>query len=148
MTWWSCNMIHQLVRYHWVITTKVMNPFFFLWIHFSFSRVFFLEKTKLLTFLFITKPFSLDTSDKTTSWMISSFLTIRLEKIDCTLYLLSTKISLSECSYLPTLQYWDKLCSNSINITFSINFFFWTPFLLFFFEFVYLSTRILCLWTV
>ena len=108
-----------------------------------FSRAFFLEKAvasstdfhySLSYFLLITTSFSLDTSDNTTFRITSSCLTVCWENAHGILHPSSITIS-SESSYLIAssndsniffIQLWDKLFSNSLNISFTlwINLFF------------------------
>ena len=64
-----CSMTHQSAEHCWVTTTNVMNQFFFFDESTFLSlatRVFFLEKTNLISlfFLFITNSFSLNASYK------------------------------------------------------------------------------------
>ena len=92
MTRLSHNTIHQPVRYCWAEQHKLWIHFSFWSIHLSFS--FFLEKTAALIpcILFITKPFSLDTFTKSTSWITSNSLTVCWEKVDGKLHRWSTII--------------------------------------------------------
>ena len=70
MTLLPYKMIRQSMGFCRVTTAKVMNQFCFLWIYFSFCRVFFIKNyinPGYPYFLFVTSSFSLGASDKTTS---------------------------------------------------------------------------------
>ena len=95
MTRLSHNTIHQTARYC-CKERKKLGIHFSIWsIHLSF--LFFWRKL-LLSFLifyilFITKPFSLDTFNESTSWITSNSLTVCWEKVDGKLHRWSTIIS-------------------------------------------------------
>ena len=105
---------------------KAVNPFLFLMNpSFFFSSLFSEEKfiDFIPYFLFITKSFSLDTSDKTTSWITSSYLTVCYKKVYGKLHPSVTAIISSQCNYLyltSTTFWWGRFFSNSINITFTL----------------------------
>ena len=83
------------------------------WICFHFLREFFLDKTSFLSpfVSFIANLFSLDTSNNTTSWIISSCSAVFFEKVDCLLYPLLTTIIIRMYIF-----WWEKFCNNSINV--------------------------------
>ena len=91
---------------------------------FLFLEPFFWRKLYWCpNFFFITKSFSLHTSDKTTSWINSSCSTICWGQVGGILLSSSTTIISTECSlsYLASnISWWGKFFSNSINITFTL----------------------------
>ena len=117
---------------------------------FLFLEPFFWRKLYWCpNFFFITKSFSLHTSDKTTSWINSSCSTICWGQVGGILLSSSTTIISTECSlsYLASKASSSAIVLILLSHYVSINFFFWTPFLLFFSRNFYWSTRFLCLLT-
>ena len=92
MTRLSHNTIHQTARYCCKERQKLGIHFSIWLIHLSFF--IFLEKTTALIpyILFITKPFTLDTFNESTSWITSNSLTVCWEKVDGKLHRWSTII--------------------------------------------------------
>ena len=108
------HKFYQLMVFCWVLQQKWWIHISLWWIHFYLSRVCFFFWKKLAIFWypyflfirFLVKSFSLYISDKTTSWVTPSCLTVSWEKVD--------SISSSEHLFFVFLQTFLLISSISV----------------------------------
>ena len=143
------HMIHQLVGYCWVITTKEIIHISLLWIHFYILRIkcsFLGEKLESYCYVVISVVFvHYLVSHQLIYFYTSSWVTSRL-----VVYFISDNnniIRMYLATYTKVAMFSDEMSSSAtvaliLSPCVSINFFFWTSFS-FVFRLFYLSSKFL-----